>query len=97
MTFNDIAPYLSGGIPVGTVGTVVVLILKGKLRPQKFVDEMRADSQARIDLISEVANTWKEAYQVERASGKERESALQECLELSRTSVKILRSLREDA
>jgi len=76
-----------------TVGSVVWLVLRGKLRPQKFIDEMRADATARERLIETVSHEWHEAYKAEHAARQEQEGALKECLELSRSSWAVLRTI----
>lgn len=69
-----------------TVGTVVLLILRGKLITRKQADEL-------INVYKDSANTWHQAYDKEAERGTNQEKALQETLELSRVSVKVLQDM----
>lgn len=71
------------------------MIFRGKLRPKNIVDEMRQDAEARVLVYKDLSETWQKAYHTSEAARQKQETALQECLELSRTSAKILESLHE--
>ncbi len=84
-------------VPWGTIGdlsgwsivaVIVFLMFTGRLRSQKNIDEMRQDLQSNIEI-------WRDAYKISELARKEQEVILRENLELGKTAIALLRSLRE--
>lgn len=83
--------------PPAGIGAVVWLILRGKLRPQKQIDEIIQTFDDRVKTYKDLAADWKEAYQLEQKARMKQEDALRETLEVGRTSLDILKAIRKAA
>lgn len=72
--------------------SVVVLILRGYLQPRSTVQEIRKDRETRVREISEIAATWRDAYQTERDARRTQTEAVVRNLEVSELTLDIVKS-----
>lgn len=80
-----------GVIGVLTV-TFVLLVLRGYLQPRTVVQDLRSDRDTRVAEISEIADTWREAYMTERDARRLHLEAVTRNLEVSELTLDIVRS-----
>lgn len=78
---------------IALLAWVLVLIFTGRLRPGRYVEELRQDHDARAEDLKEQVRTWKSAYELEAQGRREFEQTSRESLELSRTIVSMLESV----
>lgn len=90
-------PWFTQGGAVAVLAWVFYLVVTGRLRPERLIQEIRVDRDARITEAREQAGIWKQAYETEHAARMEQESAIRETLEVTRTVEHLVRALREVA
>lgn len=88
-----LAGILEGGA-TGILGLLVLLIFLGKLRPVSAFTELREDSKARVEEIREIAQSWRDAYELAEASRREQEETLAQMLEVVRTTQAVVNAVR---
>ena len=93
------------GIPAGFLndasGVVFILIigfmvLTGRLRSDRNVQEIRDDRDARITQLIDEISTWREAWHTSEEARGELQSSVETLLELARTTEDILKSLKRE-
>jgi hypothetical protein len=101
---EQLVGFIVQGGASGILSLVVFLILLGRLVPRSTLKQVHDDFDDRIKEVFKIAKTWEEAYnrsetarEREASVRKEQEKALQECLEIGRTSLAILQGVRNAA
>lgn len=72
---------------------VVLLVLWGKLVPKSYLDELRAEKDARIVEVKEDRDLWKAAYENELSINRELTGQVSLLSEVGRTADHVIRSL----
>lgn len=99
---NELTEFLSN-LPYGDIGfaglvtLAIVLIFRGDIVPRSTVEAMRADRDAIITATKEENKMLKEAYKMSEEARKIGAEADKELLELGRTTVHLLQSIKEKA
>lgn len=91
------ATFLGEGGPVALISFLVVLMFLGKIRPEKAIQEVRADRDARLEELRSLTTHWREAYLISESARMELASSIDQLVELARTNEALLRALREEA
>lgn len=101
---EELIGFIVQGGASGILSVVVLLILLGRLVPRSTVNQIRNDFNERVEEIFKISETWEKAYnksesarEREAETRKEQEKALQECLEIGKTSLAILQGVRSAA
>ena len=91
------AALLTGGGPVGLLALGVWMILTGRLRPHRAVQELRDDRDARLADAKQQIAMWRDAYEKSDKIREAQADLLRDNLEVGRTIESLVRALREAA
>jgi methyl-accepting chemotaxis protein len=94
--FSWITWIFDGG-SIGIVVWIIYAILKGKLRPQSYVDEIRRDRDERIEQYKQEMDKWVEAFQTSQAAAGQFQEGIREVTEASRTVKQLIEALKGSA
>lgn len=80
--------------PAGLLSLGVLLLMTGRIRPARAVEEVRQDRDARLADARDQIEIWRDAYRLSEVAREKSETALRESLETNRITVDLLRSVR---